>query len=612
MRLGFQLKAVCISASIFFFLLIGSGGAAPHIFRVDASGDRTSQEVGQDLGAQILEQEPDFPVLVDSLLAGSLEVLVGLYNGYYSLNLDAQGLFDDLMNSKTSGDHIPELVADMQSGSKVDQRYQEEMQGLASQLDLTADDVLGDGALSANEFILYQFLYDALQPVSCSGFGVYGDYSDTGNPIIGRNLDLPYVTTDTLKLQAVTIYQGDSYSFVNIGYMGMAGTITGLRSDGLFGAVIGSSLSGVPFLETGRRSILFDLRYALENLDEIGAQGGGEGIHGYTKDHKYHFSHSLLLADSNKVMIQEHPCGKTVNNEESLPGRLRGWEADLYPTTVSWGGRRNMVAVTSRFVLPPGLPYPCELCPSGCFSGALDVADIAEYSYYSMDHACDYINETCYAYDADQPDDCTLAEPQTNCWEYCNRESDYAGDYWPGTYNEGFYSEDFDRNGYYPIMEEELGFSTAEKWERFVALAKFLPNTQAHPGRAAAVADIAAMMTDQENETDPILAEGTGLVIAVATVESMVIQPVEGRLYLYTPPIYNAQADKPYLEEIGLYNPLKGDINASGLLDLDDAVLCLEALAGYDVQNFENNGVNGELDMETALYILQKKAETRY
>ena len=609
MRLGFHFKAVCISASIILFIAFAApAAAAPHIFRVDASGGRAPMEIGRDLGGQILEQQSDFPVLVDGFLAGAVEAISELYNDddYYSFNLDAQGLFDDLMNSLASGDKVPELIEDMRT--KIDERYTREMEGLASKLVSSQTDLLGDGELSENEFLLYQFFWDALQPVACSGFGVYGDFTDTGNPIVGRNLDLPYITTDTIKLESVTIYQGDSSSFVNIGMMGMAGATTGMRSDGLFGAVIGSSLLGVPYLETGRRSVHFDLRYALENLDEIGTQGGMEGVHGYTKDRQYHFSHSLLLADSQKVMVQEHPCGKTVNNEDPFPGRLRGWEADLYPTTVPWGGRRNMVAVINRFILPPAWPFECEVCPSGCYKGELEIPAMAEYEYYSMDHACDSIDAACYAYDKDYPDNCNLAEPQTNCWEYCNRDSDWSGEFWP----KGGYAIS-ERRGYHPLMEDDALESIAfEKWDRFQELAKFAPNSPQYPNRAASVADIAAIMTDGEGDYDPILAEGTGIGIPVGTMESMVVQPVEGRLFLYIPPDMYGHSDEPYLEEIGLFNPLKGDINGSGLLDLNDAILCLQAVAGLEVQDFENNGVNGALDVETALYILQKKAELRY
>ena len=617
MRLGLCIKSfiVCISALSALLALSPClfAGPAPPVFRVDTSNNRSAYVIGQELGNMILEQEPDFPALVDGLLTVSMKPVADLYTSFYDFSVDAQGLFDDIFTHKTTNDHIPEFVDDMTSGNKISQRYISEAQGIASVMPLTTTDVLGDGLLSENEFTLYQFYHDVLVPVACSGFGIFGDYSSTGNPIVGRNLDLPYVTTDTVKLHAVTIYKGDTRSYANIGLMGMVGTITGMRSDGMFGAAIGSYLLGTPTLETGRYSVLFDLRYALENMDEIGSQEGTEGIHPYTRNHKYYFSHSLLLADSSQVIVQEHPRGKSVNNGEAFPGRLRGWDPDLYPTTVPWiPGKKNMIAVTSRFVLPPGLPYECSLCPQGCYKGEYDLSGVAEYQYYSIDHSCDSLDTTCYSYSEDAPDDCESAEPQTNCWEYCNRDESWGGDYWPGTPDPNDWGENFSWDGYYPIYKTELDSLGAEKWQRFTELGTFAPNTQAHPDRAATVSDVAAIMTDTAGEYDPILAEGTGIFIAVATIQSMVCQPVEGRLYLYTLQSMYGHVENPYLEEIGLFHPLKGDINGTGILELEDAILCLRAVAGASAQHTENNGLSGELDMETALYIMQKKAELRY
>ncbi|MBI9077363.1 MAG: hypothetical protein JEZ02_18285 [Desulfatibacillum sp.] len=586
----------------------------PPIFRVDTTNNRPALEIGQELGAKILAQEPEFAAMVDTFLSDTMDMVASAYNSYFDTSFDAQSLFNDMFNNPGASDRVPDFVADMKSENKISQKYLDEVQGMASFLGLSDIDALGDGLLSENEFWLYQMNMDVLIAASCSGFGVYGNYSAIGSPIVGRNLDLPYVTTDTIKMQSITVYEGDNHSFANVGFMGMVGTITGIRSDGLFGAIIGANLFGKPVQETGRHSLIFDMRYALENLNEIGVQEGATGIHPYTRDHIYYFSHSLLLADTSQVIIQEHPCGKTIEAGDPLPARLRGWEADQYPTTVSWGNKRNMVAVTTRFVLPPMLPYQCEDCPSECYKGSFAVAGMAKYSYYSLDHSCDApLNNTCYDYSENGEDECQDAGPKTNCWEYCNRSTDEdAGDFWPGTPNLSFFNENFDRNGYYPIGASEQGGATAEKWDRFYQLANFTPNTQTDPNRAASYADVAAIMTDTQDTYDPILAYGTGIVYALATIQSMVYSPVEGRFFLYTIPSAWGHAESPYMEEISLFNPMTGDINGSGLLELEDAILCLQAVAGGNTQNVEKNGIDEKLDMETALYVLQKKAELRY
>ena len=71
----------------------------------------------------------------------------------------------------------------------IDQRYRDEIDGIISGLVLSNMDTLGDGQLSMNEMWALQLIPDTLRGTNCSGFGVFGNCSASGSPIVGRKLD---------------------------------------------------------------------------------------------------------------------------------------------------------------------------------------------------------------------------------------------------------------------------------------------------------------------------------------------------------------------------------------------------------------------------------------
>lgn len=67
-----------------------------------------------------------------------------------------------------------------------------------------------------------------------------------------------------------------------------------------------------------------------------------------------------------------------------------------------------------------------------------------------------------------------------------------------------------------------------------------------------------------------------------------------------------------------LYDPfvelLPGDLSGSGKVDLTDAIMAMQVLAGYEAKAVHSGrDVNGDgrIGMEDALYILQRLAELR-
>jgi len=162
------------------------------IFYVDCRG-KTGTEIGLALGnaignavganpAEIEEQ-------IDSFLTSSI------YGIAYSLGLPSQTIFDYGM--------VPRANA---IKPNIDQKYRDEVNALASFFDASSTpDILGDGKLSLNEFWVLQLMPDIARGTNCSGFGVFGNYSASGLPIVGRSLEWG-TNIGVRNMQAITVY----------------------------------------------------------------------------------------------------------------------------------------------------------------------------------------------------------------------------------------------------------------------------------------------------------------------------------------------------------------------------------------------------------------------
>lgn len=281
-------------------------GTLPILY-VDAR-DKTGTEIGIALGNAIKAKFPNIEEKLDRYLA------------YFG----SQVVFDYYLVSRS--DAIK---------PNIDQRYRDEVNALASCFALSSTDTLGDGYLSLNELWALQLIPDIARITNCSGFGVFGNYSASGFPIVGRNMDWNTIE-DVRSLQAITVYLYEDRTFVNIGFAGLAGVITGYNSDGLFAGILDSPMDGTyPDPPTGRRSYIFDLRNALETCTKISETAN------VLYNQQYAFSHNILFADTTDIQVLEHPQG--------VDGLLRTAESQLN-NDISWG-KSNQIAVVNFFAL---------------------------------------------------------------------------------------------------------------------------------------------------------------------------------------------------------------------------------------------------------------------
>jgi hypothetical protein len=288
------------------------------VFHVITEG-LTPREVGAALGRQWRASFPRLEQRLDALLAERLE--------------------NTMLGYDLASRAVPAIARIREPA------YRAELEGVASALDLVSRNRLGDEFLSWDELVLVQQLPDFGAHDAGSGFGVYGTHSETGRPLVGRNLDgstKPSAGAG-LGLDAITVYRNSDSTLVNIGFAGTLGVTTGFNERGLFVAYIPASgtpkamESNAPFEPIG-----FLLREALETHHSI------DQAFRFLRPKPLTSNHSILMADPDRVQVLEHATDR--------PAFLRDALSEHHPA-MTWR-RPEQIAVVGCFALKR-IPAPC-------------------------------------------------------------------------------------------------------------------------------------------------------------------------------------------------------------------------------------------------------------
>jgi len=221
--------------------------------------------------------------------------------------------------------------------------YMQEINGFASALSGGETDVMGDGKLSKNEYLVLLFNPDIATLSACSAVAVYGDRSETGKTIFGRNTDW---FSDTKKsfsainsesnTSAIIFFKNGDSEIMSFGTLGMLGVIVGLNNDGIFIANLYSDI-GAPYTAVGKRSVMTDIRIALENNNSI------EGVADFlgSPSNLYAYNHNMFIADENTAKVLEN---NFANNRS-----LRTATSELNDG-ITWE-QQNAIACVNSFML---------------------------------------------------------------------------------------------------------------------------------------------------------------------------------------------------------------------------------------------------------------------
>ncbi|MGD1043947.1 MAG: C45 family autoproteolytic acyltransferase/hydrolase [Bacteroidota bacterium] len=273
-------------------------------------------DMGQLLMQKVTQILPNYEQLADSYLAE----VVG-----------TQSIYNILLS------RVPDIKP------QIPQEYQDEIDGMASQLSGGNIDRIGDGKLSKDEFYLMQLITDVDHSTQCSGISVYGSRSATGNTMTARILDWFDGSKHQLaQIQSVVTIKNGSKSICSIGYLGFMGIITGFNEEGIFAGILDSP-SGAVYSSNNKRSYPLDLRYALENCTSLA------DVAEYMMDpsRNYAFNHLILLSDKHTSQVLENNFSGTGTN---IRRALRSDTSSLNPG-ITWGFTSAVAAVNSFLLL---------------------------------------------------------------------------------------------------------------------------------------------------------------------------------------------------------------------------------------------------------------------
>jgi hypothetical protein len=262
---------------------------------IDYTKDATRFEIGVEYYKEIIKVLPNFESLIDS---------------YFAYRCNNNAIAYNIIISRIA-DFIPQIKQD----------YIAEIDGLALEVSGGVKDVMDDRKLSRNEVYALNLVTDVGREHQCSFVSAFGTYSETGNTIVGRNLDWSGGDENQLpQLQCVTIYKNNDRSICTIGYLGYMAVVTGFNNEGIFASILDAPTEN-PYSSIDKHSYVFDLREALENYDNI------DSIYNYMLDRNYAYGHLISISDSNESKILE-------NDLVSTP-ELRTYDSTLHPG-VTW------------------------------------------------------------------------------------------------------------------------------------------------------------------------------------------------------------------------------------------------------------------------------------
>ena len=239
--------------------------------------------VGQEYGRQTHLVFPGYEETGDSFLA---DTVVALH----------------MMCAECGIDYAELIRRALEISKLIKPAYWEEIKGFASTLSGGTHNILGDKKLSLDEFLVLNLTPDIATADACSAVAVYGDRAQTGQTIVGRNMDwFPGFENQFGKMQAVVHAITDQQEFLSIGFLGQIGSGTGINSKGVYIANLYSDI-GDEYSAVGRRSVQMDIREVLETASTI-----DQAADYFADANKlYGYNHIMFMADQDVAKVQEN------------------------------------------------------------------------------------------------------------------------------------------------------------------------------------------------------------------------------------------------------------------------------------------------------------------
>lgn len=293
---------------------------------VDYTGGMSHYEAGRLIGAALQKGVEGFEKRFDEFIAltaknyGYPETPGGTPEEHYRLFM--------------------ERVADLKP--LLPHSIRDEIEGVSSTLSGGVNDVMGDGLLSVNEYYFINLIVETSENSECCAISAYGGSSSTGSTITARVMDW-YIDTGKKEIEhlfGITEYRYKGFTLHSIGVIGHLGMITGIKSSGIYGAIL-FSRNNTPYSSAGKYSYSMELRYAMENFKS------SEDIAEYMKapERNYTMNHNIFLSDNIKSIVLENDLQGGPSSERQIRR-----DSSKLNRGVQWGFNSRIACVNS-FIL---------------------------------------------------------------------------------------------------------------------------------------------------------------------------------------------------------------------------------------------------------------------
>jgi hypothetical protein len=305
--------------------------------RLDFTNGVTHEVMGEQYGAELVKVIPDYEEINSKIIRSFISDIRAIYH-MKGRELSEQEIFDSLLEKV--GMIRPEIYKD----------YYDELEGISRSFHYDAKNDFKDNFLSRDEYYLINLItdiggavFDELignenDIINCDNISVFKDSSATNSPVVARVFDFP--TKQLKKIHAVTTIKDKNKSICMVGFAGYTGIFSAFNKNGIFSAIYYSHTGKKCIPEGKEKSLLYDLRYALENTSTLNDAAD------YIKSSKTHYIFNCLISLSDRSEAKVLECDLSAENKSC---ELRSDNSKLLDG-VAWD-YKNMIANVNSFLL---------------------------------------------------------------------------------------------------------------------------------------------------------------------------------------------------------------------------------------------------------------------
>ena len=209
--------------------------------------------------------------------------------------------------------------------TQIPEEYRNEMEGFAKTISDGKTGMENDGILSYEEALLMNMVPDTLRGTNCNALSVWGEKTASGERIISRTLEWTLGSENQMcSAHAVTHFKmpEGKKSYTSFSVLGMLDMLTGINESGVFVGILDVG-SEDNYVCEGKKCYTYELRYALENMDD--ARSVGEYMVSESKN--FTFSHNVFINDKENTFVAED-CAVDLEDEATRQNYIEGLELD--------------------------------------------------------------------------------------------------------------------------------------------------------------------------------------------------------------------------------------------------------------------------------------------